>query len=153
MAANPRGVTGGPMGPTGPTGPVGPIGPTGDTGPIGPIGPVGPEGPIGPTGPTGLTGPTGPIPYLIKYGVPLIGNTDGINRIFKTPDYFEHDLSCGVTIAVYHNGRRLIQSHNSDLRNGDYHIIATILGFNTIGFLSFTPNVDSVLVADYQVMT
>jgi hypothetical protein len=87
-----------------------------------------------------------------KVGIPLIGALTN-NRVFTTPDKFVHDPVTGMTVEVFHCGRRLIQSPVSDVRQGEYFVsesggVGT--GFDTINLLSFTPGSRSVLVANYR---
>lgn len=87
-----------------------------------------------------------------KTGIFLIGILDGMNRSFKTPDKFLR-LN-GVSIDVFHNGRRLVESPTSDVRFGDYFCTESGgagTGFDTINLLTFVPVARSVLVSDYQV--
>jgi len=88
-----------------------------------------------------------------RWDVTLLGLTNGSNRTFMTPEKFAH-LQGSRTIRVYHNGRRLRQSSTASPLFGEYHVsesggVGT--GFDTIVFLTFTPNTLSVLSADYYV--
>jgi hypothetical protein len=87
-----------------------------------------------------------------KTGIHLIGPLDGTNRVFTTPDKFLH--ANGVSIDVFHNGRRLIESPTSDPRFGDFFCSESGgagTGFDTINLLTFLPVGVSTLVSDYQV--
>jgi hypothetical protein len=87
-----------------------------------------------------------------KTGIYFIGVLDGVNRVFKTPDKFVH--ANGLSIDVFHNGRRLIEAPIPDVRGGDFYCSesgGSGTGFDTINFLSFAPVSKSALVSDYQV--
>jgi hypothetical protein len=87
-----------------------------------------------------------------KTGVWLIGALNGVNRTFQTPDKFVH-LN-GISLDLFHNGRRLLEAQASDVRTGDFYCSESGgpgTGFNTINLLSFVPVGRSALVADYQV--
>lgn len=87
-----------------------------------------------------------------KTGIYLIGTLDGTNRIFRTPDKFVH--ANGLSIDVFHNGRRLVETPTADARSGEFFCTESGgagTGFDTINLLTFIPVVRSVLVSDYQV--
>jgi hypothetical protein len=87
-----------------------------------------------------------------KTGVPFMGTLDGINRTFRTPDKYEHRN--GLSIDVFHNGRRLVEASVPSPEYGDFVCTESGgvgTGFDTIVLLTFTPSVRSVIVADYQV--
>lgn len=86
-----------------------------------------------------------------KTGVQLIGPLNGVNRVFHTPDKFLH--ANGVSLDVFHNGRRLIETPTPDVRLGDFFCSesgGSGTGFDTINLLSFVPVGRSSLVTDYQ---
>lgn len=87
-----------------------------------------------------------------KTGVLLIGSLNGANRVFNTPDKFLH--ANGVSLDVFHNGRRLVEAPVPDVRLGDFFCSESGgagTGFDTINLLTFVPVTKSVLVSDYQV--
>lgn len=87
-----------------------------------------------------------------KTGIPFIGVLDGVNRTFRLPDYFVH--ANGLSLDVFHNGRRLVETTVADPRQGDFICAESAgvgTGFDTVFLLSFAPSARSVLVADYQV--
>ena len=86
-----------------------------------------------------------------KTGIQLIGTLDGVNRTFTTPDKFTHVN--GLSLDVFHNGRRLLEAQVQDVRQGDFFCSESGgagTGFDTIILLSFAPIGRSALVADYQ---
>lgn len=87
-----------------------------------------------------------------KTGVFLIGTLNGVNRVFKTPDKFLH--ANGVSLDLFHNGRRLVEAPTPDVRFGDFFCSESGgagTGFDTVNLLTFVPVAKSVLVTDYQV--
>ena len=82
----------------------------------------------------------------------LSGLQDGINRTFLTPDKFVHLSATSETVAVYHNGRRLVQTAGSNPDFGDFFVSesgAPGTGYDTVNLLTFSPTTNSVLRADY----
>ena len=60
----------------------------------------------------------------------------------------------GLSLDVFHNGRRLAEAVSADPRQGDFYCVESGgigTGFDTIVLLTFAPSVRSILVADYQV--
>jgi hypothetical protein len=87
-----------------------------------------------------------------KTGVILVGPLNGTNRVFHTPDKYLHAM--GVSLDVFHNGRRLLEAQTPDVRQGDFFCSESGgagTGFDTINLLSFVPVGKSALVADYQI--
>lgn len=80
----------------------------------------------------------------VKYGVILTPFLPP--RIFSTPDVF-------IQIAVYHNGRRLLQSPIPTADGGEYFVFSSTggSGFDRVQ-LFFTPSPKSVLQGDYIVL-
>ncbi len=80
-------------------------------------------------------------------GQALSGPLDLAGRRFQTVGKFEPS-----SIAIYHNGRRLIRAVSPSPLLGDFYISESGgvgSGFDTIDFLSFTPAVSSKLISDY----
>jgi len=89
-----------------------------------------------------------------RYGVALVGVRDGSNRTFTLPDKFLIDPQSGITIEVFHNGRRLQGGMMSDPRVADFYPIESGgpgTGYDTIFLLTFGPSIKSNLIADYTV--
>jgi hypothetical protein len=87
-----------------------------------------------------------------KTGIYLIGALNGANRVFTTPDKFVH--ANGLSIDVFHNGRRLVETILPYGGMGDFFCTesgGSGTGFDTINLLSFVPVGKSILVSDYQV--
>lgn len=87
-----------------------------------------------------------------KTGVPFSGSLDGMNRQFQLPDKFVR--ASGLSLDVFHNGRRLVEATMPDPRQGDFFCVESAgvgTGFDSIVLLTFAPSARSVLVADYQV--
>ena len=87
-----------------------------------------------------------------KTGIPFLGTLDGTNRTFLLPDRYLHVN--GLSLDVFHNGRRLVEASVQDPRLGDFFCLesgGSGTGFDAIVLLRFAPSVRSVLVADYQV--
>jgi hypothetical protein len=87
-----------------------------------------------------------------KTGVLFSGLLDGENRVFTLPEKYIH--ANGLSLDVYHNGRRLVETSLPDPRTGDFFCgesggVGT--GFDSIVLLRFAPSVRSILMADYQV--
>lgn len=91
-----------------------------------------------------------------KVGIDLVGAIDGSNRVFTvpTPDKFVHSVG-GQTIAVYHNGRRLLLSPTGSPANGEFAVSESGglgTGFDTVTLLTFIPLAGrSKLSSDYSV--
>jgi len=89
------------------------------------------------------------VPYLFKQGVELIGAKNGSNRTFTTPEPFINGAfqDNEFHIIVHHNGRTLI--------NGCDYVVSESggpgTGFDTLTFITFTPNSRSELYADYVI--
>lgn len=89
---------------------------------------------------------------VFRFGAPLLGDLDGVNREFHTSDKFDHGTASGRTIVVWHNGRLLQQASRSDPTLGDYTVAESGgagTGFDTIMLLSFAPVGTSTLLANY----
>lgn len=87
-----------------------------------------------------------------KTGVSLIGIQDGVNRVFTTPEAFVHNAN--MSVRMYHNGRRLLQSSLPSAELGEYYVSegsGPSTGYNTIHFMAFAPDAYSMLRADYRV--
>lgn len=87
-----------------------------------------------------------------KTGVSFLGVQDGVNRTFQLPE--KYIRANGLSLDVFHNGRRLVEAGLSDPRLGDFYCLesgGSGTGFDAIVLLRFAPSVRSVLVADYQV--
>lgn len=87
-----------------------------------------------------------------KYGIQLIGSRNSLNRIFFIPEYYTHDLFLGETVVIHHNGRKLRQSPTGSITDGEYMPFESGglgTGFDSVYFLSFSPNSLSDLEADY----
>jgi len=71
-------------------------------------------------------------------------------RIFQTPETFQHAVGA-VTIEVFHNGRRLVQSPTTSPSDGDYIVEESTPGggYDQVQILSFIPNARSVLIGNY----
>ncbi len=91
------------------------------------------------------------IPYLFRQGVPLVGPIDGVNRIFTvpSPDKFINGTLNGniLKIQILHHGRALVES--TDYIVSESAGVGT--GYDTIVIVSFTPSINSTLVANYMV--
>ena len=87
-----------------------------------------------------------------KTGISFTGTLDGTNRAFQLPDRYLHVN--GLSLDVFHNGRRLVEATLPDPRLGDFYCTESGglgTGFDSIFLLRFAPSARSVLVADYQV--
>jgi len=87
-----------------------------------------------------------------KVNAPVTGTFDGTNRTFMTAQKFVH--AHGVSIDIFHNGRRLVETSVPDPRLGDFFCAESGgpgSGFDTVILLSFSPSAGSALVADFQV--
>ena len=87
-----------------------------------------------------------------KTGISFVGVRDGVNRTFTLPDRYVH--ANGLSLDVFHNGRRLAEAPQPDPRLGDFLCTESQgvgTGFDAIILLSFTPVASSVLLADYQI--
>lgn len=100
----------------------------------------------------GLTVNSGSISYLWRQYIVLLGATDGVNRVFMTPDTFIQGMYHGnlFQAKIFYRGRQQVLGI-------DYTLSLTGSpgpGFNTITFKSFTPrsSVTDVLYADYVVI-
>lgn len=93
--------------------------------------------------------PIGRAPLRWNQGVPLLGTKDGINRVFTTPGPFRQDDY--ASIRVYHNGRRLDESPDTNPLNGEYVVSESVpgAGYDTVTIFSFSPVATSDLLADY----
>lgn len=86
--------------------------------------------------------------YTLKQEVPLIGIRNGINRIFHTPEPFLNgtlDTGEKMHISVEHNGRSLYEGIDYTVSESG----GSGTGFDTLNFISFSPNQQSVLYANY----
>ena len=87
--------------------------------------------------------------YVFKQGISLSGVLNGVNKTFTTPDKFL-DGTVGANtfnILVQHNGRILV-------KGTDYAISESGgpgSGYDTITLLTFAPDSDSTMIADYMV--
>lgn len=95
-------------------------------------------------------GGSGPsiLSFAFKQGISLIGDIDGANRTFRTPEVFINSTygNNKFSILVRHNGRVLAE-------NSDYFVAeggGAGTGFNTI-ILTFSPGINSIILADYVV--
>lgn len=89
---------------------------------------------------------------LPRYGVSLLGVKNSSNRTFTTPEKFLIDPQEGITLQVFHNGRRLQGGLVADPRIADFYPAESGgpgTGFDTIFLLTFSPSVKSNLIADY----
>ena len=91
------------------------------------------------------------IPYLFKQDIALIGDINNTNRIFTipSPDKFINGTFYGNTfkIQVFHNGRLLIESIDYLISESG----GTGTGYDTIILISFTPRVNSKIIANYTI--
>ncbi len=73
-------------------------------------------------------------------------------RVFTTGQAFQHEVG-GITIEVFHNGRRLAQMLSNPSPEGDYFVAESIFGagYDEVHLTSFTPSSNSRLVANYFV--
>lgn len=98
-----------------------------------------------------VTGVVSEIPFLLKQNVKLIGDIDGINRIFKipSPDKFINGVFHGNTfkIQVFHNGRELIET--DDYIVSESGGVGT--GYDTIILVSFSPRYKSKMYSNYVI--
>jgi len=93
-----------------------------------------------------------PLNSLRRTGIYFSGPQNGVNRQFLLPEKFVH--ANGLSLDVFHNGRRLVEAPILDPRQGDFFCLESAgvgTGFDTIVLLGFAPSSRSVLVADYQV--
>ena len=99
---------------------------------------------------SGLFGGGSGIQYLWREKVPLIGLRDRVNRMFFTPDKFINGSYLGnnFVITVEHNGKQLYE--NIDFTIGESAGPGS--GYDTINFISFTPNQHSLLYATYAII-
>jgi hypothetical protein len=99
---------------------------------------------ITPSQATGFATSSGTVGYIKKEQVALIGAQNGSNRVFFTPDRFiegtynDNDFH----ISLFHNGRKLSRADFTISETGG-------MGYNTITFISFAPDVQSQIFADY----
>jgi hypothetical protein len=97
-----------------------------------------------------VSGGGGPTDYLFRQNVTLFGLLNNVNRVFMIPggEKFINGTFEGndFFIEIYHNGRRLVQED-------DYIVSESIVGqgYDTIQFVSFIPNIRSIITADYVV--
>lgn len=93
-----------------------------------------------------------PLSSIHRTGIQLTGTLDGINRTFMTPEKFVR--ANGISIDLFHNGRRLAEASTSDPRGGDFVVSESGgpgSGFDTVVLLTFSPVAGrSVILADYQ---
>lgn len=98
-----------------------------------------------------VSGGGGTLDYLFREGIPLVGVTNGANRIFRVPvpDKFIDGVldDNQFSINVFHNGNRRIK--NVDFIVSESGGAGT--GFDTVEFVSFTPDVKSKIIANYFV--
>lgn len=87
------------------------------------------------------------IPFLFKQHVELIGTKDGSNRIFTVPDKFINGPfgNNDFRILVRHNGRVLIAGCDFTMTESG----GPGTGYDTLTFITFVPNSQSELYADY----
>lgn len=86
--------------------------------------------------------------FLFRQGIDLIGNVDGYNNTFTTPEKFING-SFGnniFKILARHNGRVMVEGSDYFVSEGE----GSGTGFDTL-VLTFVPNKHSVLIADYIV--
>jgi hypothetical protein len=80
--------------------------------------------------------------------ISLIGDKNGINKIFYTPEKFISGVLLGnqVNITVFHNGRKLNNdSFEFKIKKSD----ESDIDYNIIELISFTPKFNSTLTANY----
>lgn len=87
--------------------------------------------------------------YTWKEKIPLIGLKNGTNRIFYTPDKFINGTYFGNTfhITVEHNGKELYENIDFTIAESG----GTGTGYDTLNFISFSPNNNSTLYCTYTV--
>jgi hypothetical protein len=88
------------------------------------------------------------VPFVFMQGMELIGNIDGVNRIFTTTQPFINGTwgNNSFAIKIYHNGRTLVNTIDYILAESG----GVGTGYNTIIF-TFVPSDRSVIRADYIV--
>jgi len=113
---------------------------------------------------TGVIPDMAALPFALRYNVPLIGDMNGQNQIFMTPDYFVYG-NLGLHYfrpQVFHNGALKLGGiiHDPAIINGmkagniDYIVEKSSIAipgnlYDVIRFISFVPNSHSRLVATY----
>ena len=95
--------------------------------------------------------PTSDLPYGFRNNIALVGPKNDANRIFKVPmpDKFIQGVygDNQFNIQIQHNGQGLV--YLCDYLVSESGGVGT--GYDTIEFISFTPNVKSNLIANYVV--
>jgi hypothetical protein len=96
-----------------------------------------------------VTGGITEIPFLFKQGQPLIGDKNGVNPIFTTPDKFIQGTfgNNDFRILIMHNGRVLQETTDYILSESG----GAGTGFDTVIFKCTFPDENSELVTDYVV--
>lgn len=84
---------------------------------------------------------------LFKQGIDLVGTKNGVNKTFTTPDVFLNGNIDNNTfrITVFHNG--VTQEQGVDFTVSESGGPGT--GFDTVTFVTFAPESDSSLFANY----
>lgn len=98
-----------------------------------------------------VSGGIAEIPFTFKQGVDLIGDMNGTNAIFTTPDKFINGNigNNSFRISIKHNGRELLEG--SDFLVSESGGSGT--GYDTIIFKCTLPDENSILIVDYVVET
>ena len=76
-----------------------------------------------------------------RYGVLLVGDVDGANTVFTTPEVFRHDPP-NMAIQFYYNGQRLLETD-------DYNVSGPASSQGDTVTTLFTPKPGDKLWADY----
>lgn len=91
------------------------------------------------------------MPWLLKSNVELLGDRDGVNRIFTIPSgdkFLDGEFNGNTfTITINHNGRTLV-------KNIDFTIFESGgpgTGYDSINTIALIPTVNSALYATYTV--
>lgn len=98
----------------------------------------------------GLT-PAFEVPWLLKSNIELLGDRDGVNRIFTVPfgdKFLDGEFNGNVfTITINHNGRTLVK--NIDFTIFESGGVGT--GYDSINTIALIPTVNSALYATYTI--
>lgn len=98
-----------------------------------------------------VEGATAVIPFLLKQGVPMIGDIDGNNRIFTipSPDKFINGTFHGnlFRIQVFHNGRELDETIDYIVSESG----GAGTGYDTVVLVSFAPRNKSKMYCNYVI--
>lgn len=95
-----------------------------------------------------ITGVPAILPFLFKQGVILIGDQDGINNIFTTPDKFINGTlgNNKFRILVSHNGREMVEGIDFIIAESG----GSGTGYDTLIFKCTIPEEDCILSVDYM---